>query len=86
MSSNGAVSSGANVPQNAAKTLPNVSAVTVEPSDQNLPRVARTVRGMKPGLRTSLFVGACLLIGVGEFWSASNADSECAEHGANARE
>ena len=41
-SSNGASSSQANVPQDAAKneTLPNVSAVTVEPSDQKLRRLS----------------------------------------------
>ena len=57
-SSNGAASSGANVPQDTAKNEPppNVSAVTVEPSDQSAPGAAKTVRGAKPGLMTNLFV------------------------------
>eukprot|EP00439_Symbiodinium_sp_Y106_P026027 s4489_g3.t1 len=64
-SSNGAASSSSNVPQDTAKNEPpqNVSAVTVDSSDQSAPRVAKTVRGTKPGLMTNLFVGACLLIG-----------------------
>ena len=64
-SSNGAASSGSNVPQDTAKNEPpqNVSAVTVDSSDQSAPRVAKTVRGTKPGLMTNLFVGAFLLIG-----------------------
>ena len=64
-SSNGAASSGSNVPQDAAKNEPpqNVSAVTVDSSDQSAPRVSKTVRETKPGLMTNLFVGACLLIG-----------------------
>ena len=48
MSSNGAASSGANVHQDTAANEPPpryVSGVTVEPSDQNVPRVAKTVRG-----------------------------------------
>ena len=68
-SSNGAASSGSNVPQDAAKNEPpqNVSAVTVDTSDQSAPRSSKTVRGTKPGLMTNLFVGACLLIGA---WSS----------------
>ena len=64
-SSNGAASSGSNVPQDAAKNEPpqNVSAVTVDTSDQSAPRSSKTVRGTKDGLMTNLFVGACLLIG-----------------------
>ena len=45
-SSNGAASSCSNVPQDTAKNEPpqNVSAVTVDSSDQSAPRVAKTVR------------------------------------------
>ena len=65
LGSSGAASSRVNVPRDSARNEPppNVSAVTVEPSDQNAPRLAKTVRGAKLGLMTNLFVGACFLIG-----------------------
>ena len=53
------------VPQDPTKSepTPNVAAVTVDTQDQNAARPSRTVRGAKPGMMASLFVGACLLIG-----------------------
>ena len=53
------------VPQDAAKNEPpkSVAAVTVETQEKNARKRVWTVRGAKPGLMTSLFVGACLLIG-----------------------
>ncbi|CAE7288670.1 unnamed protein product, partial [Symbiodinium sp. KB8] len=65
LGSSGAASSRVNVPRDGARNEPppNVSAVTVEPSDQNALRLAKTVRGAKFGLMRNLFVGACFLIG-----------------------
>ena len=55
-SPNGAASSGSNVFEDTAKNEPpqNVSAVTVESSDQSAPRVATTAGEAKPGLMTEL--------------------------------
>ena len=77
-SSNGAASSGSNIPQDTAKNEPpqNVSAVTVDSSDQSAPRVAKTIRGNKTWtddefVRWSVLVDWCI-----EFRSTTNAEPE----------